>query len=295
MYDNGFFSMLFFIINHYLYAKANSINFRLDTSNWLYLYKKGWTDYFMPIDLIFNENNTEEKVYGHNKVIQDYSVREYKKIIPTIMKYNDGVKEYIQSIYDKLNLHKGEYSSIYIRRGCKLSYESKFHESYKYLELLLEKDPSCSKIFLQTDDYNSYIDIISYISEKNLDIEVLTLCESDMVGMSVSLDLKYMTTSIPKNTQYFSKIRHHVKMINQMNKDEIKDHTYSLLAEIDITCNSKICITDYQSNVARYIKLAHNNFENVFDIEGHTMNLDILSCPAYEKCCYEDVEKMRQS
>jgi len=104
-----------------------------------------------------------------------------------------------------------------------------------------------------------------------------------------------MNTNIRKNEEYFKKIKNNVVMVNQMNKEEIKAHTYSLLTETDITCNSNYCITDYQSNVARYIKLSHINFDNVFDIEEHNMNLEILSCPSYEVCCYKDVNLMRNS
>ena len=33
---SGFYSMLFFNLNHYLYCKRNQINFQLNTSNWLF-------------------------------------------------------------------------------------------------------------------------------------------------------------------------------------------------------------------------------------------------------------------
>jgi len=51
-----------------------------------------------------------------------------------------------------------------------------------------------------------------------------------------------------------------------MNKDEIYKHTLEMIIGIDIVVKSNICICDLQSNVARFIKLAHNNPQNVFDI-----------------------------
>jgi len=176
IYDNGFFSMLFFVINHYLYCKKHNINYFLDTKQWLYLYKNGWTDYFLSVNLNFNNTDKNIKVYGHGDIIENVKIQDYKDIIPTIMKYNDELNLYIENMYKKLNLIKGCYSSIYIRRGCKLAYESKIHNSLIYLHLLLKKDPNCNKIFLQTDDYTCYTEILNYINYNKLNIEIITLC-----------------------------------------------------------------------------------------------------------------------
>ena len=47
-----------------------------------------------------------------------------------------------------------------------------------------------------------------------------------------------------------------------------------MLVGIDIVLHSNICITDYQSNVARFIKLAHTNPKNVYDVTQPDFNLD---------------------
>jgi hypothetical protein len=295
IYDNGFFSMLFFVINHYLHAEKNKESFYLDTSDWLYKYKEGWSDYFESININREHEHSERKTFGHNQIASEFAVFDYKKIIPEIFRYNTKIKEYITSKYKELNLEKGKYNSIYIRRGCKLAYESKIYPSELYVEMLLEKDPTTQIIFVQTDDYSAYQDIYNYIKEKNLNIRVVTLCEQGQVGMSVTLDLNHMQTSIPRNQLYFNTIKSKVVTLNKMNTEDIYKHTLSLLAEIDITCNSKVCITDYQSNVARFIKLFHTEYDNVYDIENQQMNLEIESCPAYEKCVYSDIEKFRRT
>ena len=53
-YSAGFYSQLFFLINHYIYCKKNNINFIINSNEWLFKYKDGWEDYFEPIILSFN-------------------------------------------------------------------------------------------------------------------------------------------------------------------------------------------------------------------------------------------------
>jgi hypothetical protein len=68
-----------------------------------------------------------------------------------------------------------------------------------------------------------------------------------------------------------------------MNPSEIYNHTITMIIGIDLLINSNICVLDYQSNVSRFVKLAHNNINNVYDIITKTNNIDINKkiCPAY--------------
>jgi hypothetical protein len=54
-----------------------------------------------------------------------------------------------------------------------------------------------------------------------------------------------------------------------------------MLIGIDIVLNSKICVLDYESNVSRFIKLAHSNPNNVFDINKKVISLNTILFPAY--------------
>ena len=49
----GLYAMVRCILNQYLYCKKNKINFKLDSSEWLYKINDGWTDYFENIELNF--------------------------------------------------------------------------------------------------------------------------------------------------------------------------------------------------------------------------------------------------
>ena len=51
----------------------------------------------------------------------------------------------------------------------------------------------------------------------------------------------------------------------------------------NILINSNICICDFQSNVSRFVKLAHKNSDNVFDIINPNSDIDYNKkvCPGY--------------
>ena len=68
-----------------------------------------------------------------------------------------------------------------------------------------------------------------------------------------------------------------------MNKKEIYNHTINLIVGIDIVLKSKFCVTDYQSNVGRFIKLAYNNSDNVFNVLDENNDIDYTTkiCPAF--------------
>jgi hypothetical protein len=54
-----------------------------------------------------------------------------------------------------------------------------------------------------------------------------------------------------------------------------------MIIGIDICSKSNICICDYQSNVSRFIKLFHNNPNNVYDIINEDIDYNKIQNPAY--------------
>jgi hypothetical protein len=67
-----------------------------------------------------------------------------------------------------------------------------------------------------------------------------------------------------------------------MNNEEIYNHTLEMLIGIDIVLKSNIVVTDYSSNVARFIKLKHSNSDNVYDVISKSNNIDYnkMICPS---------------
>lgn len=280
----GFYSQLFFLINHYIYCKENKINFKIDSINWVYKTNNGWTDYFEQIDLKFNDS-TNDKIYKHLDILNNYSINTYKTYINEIYIYNDKTKNYINNIKQKLNLNNNNYDSIYIRRGDKLIDEINISQESTYIDMLLLKNPNCKTIFLQTDDYTCFTNLQKHINNNNLNIKLLTTCNENSVGAIASNYYKKSLDNINSdNKNYLSNIYDKFKQtvtIKDMNINEKYEHTIELLTGIDICINSNICICDFKSNVSRFIKLAHNNINNVYDINNFNLDLSVNHCPAY--------------
>jgi hypothetical protein len=269
---NGFFSNFFFTLNHYIYCNENKINFKIDSNNWLFKYKNGWSDYFIDNELSFYNPSTI-KYYSVFDVLGEYTFQMYRDYIKKIYIYNNTTINKIINVKHKFNLIDEQYDSIFIRRGDKLSSESDYYHDNIYIQLLLIKNPNCKTIFLQTDDYNSYINLQKYITDNNLMINLYTLCDENNVGTIVHNSqknrLNNATINNKNNKNYLSSIitkLNNSKSVEDMNNDEIYNHTLEMIIGIDIVIKSNICILDLQSNVSRFIKLSHNNPENVYDI-----------------------------
>jgi len=149
----------------------------MDTNKWKYKTKIGWTDYFENVELTYyDSDNIPEKMAGHSVEIINCPIQDYKDVIPELYLYNTNTTAEINKVKSQFNLTNGNYDSIYIRRGDKLLNESKYYEGKDYIELLLKKHPDCKIIFLQSDDYNSYIEIKKYIEDYKLNIQIYTTC-----------------------------------------------------------------------------------------------------------------------
>ena len=289
---SGFFSMFFFFVNHYIHAKKNNWDFQVNCDDWLFKAFNGWEDYFENIDIVRNVEIETKKVTAElNKTFIEYSIEEYKNVLPEIYKYNDRIKSLIDSRKNKLKLKTNKYSSIFIRRGDKLLTESNYIHGEVYLKKLLELNPSCKTIYLQTDDYTCFNEINDYIKDKKLNIKLLTMCEENCKGIiafsyhknSLVNEENY---SIDKNVEYLKNNKESFidsKPVDQMNSEEIYLHTMKMIIGIELVLQSNLVVTDYSSNVARFIKLMHVDSECVYDVITDTNELDYdkVKCPSW--------------
>jgi len=281
----GFYSMLFFSLNQYIYCKKTKNNFLLKSDEWLFNSENGWSDYFEPVELNYHINATTKEFVGHGKTLGDYSIKEYQDAIPEFYRYNRKTAHEIKTAYRKFDLTQGGYGSIFIRRGDKLGNESVLIPEKKYISLLLKKNPHCKIIYLQTDDYNCYKKLEEYIKNKKLDIKLHTLCDKNSVGVIVHNFQRKNLNDTSKNAAYLSTIKdglNSTTAVEDMNGSEKYKHVMDMLIGIDIVLNSGVCITDYQSNVSRFIKLAHHSPKNVYDVANPNKDIDYnkVVCPA---------------
>lgn len=299
IWDNGsgFYSQLLFKLNHYIYCKKYNRAFKMSHHNWPYTYEKGWTDYFEPIELDGNKSlERKQDLGGCCTILEQFPLREYVSIVPEFYRYNKRTTAHINSVIDGLGLGLGEYGAIYIRRGDKLVDEIEFIPSSKFLDLLLSKYPNCTTVFVQTDDYNSFTEIEKYIKDKGLHIKAMTLCPPTNFGSIANSNyvkrmnesdistLKEGSRDLIENKNYLKTIKNKSKPISEMNPQERYDHVMELLTSVEICIKSKICVCDYKSNVSRFIKIAHRNFNNVYDIADTdaTITLDTKKCPGFD-------------
>lgn len=217
--------------------------------------------------------------------LETYKLHEYVEIIPEFYKYNKKTKNYIDNKKKELGLEGVEYGAIYIRRGDKLVNEINLVETNLFADKLLEVYPSCKYIFLQTDDYSCFVDLQKYMNDKGLNIKITTLCPSTNFGAISNTNWKKQVEDNNKNNkEYIDKIKNNLsKPISEMTPDEKYEHTMELITSIDICINSKYCICDYKSNVSRFIKLAHKNIQNVYDInlQDKELFLNIATPPVF--------------
>lgn len=286
--NGGFYSQLMFLFNHYIYAEINNVSFKISDNNWLFKYELGWTDYFENIDV--TRNTTRIHITkSQSQICQNFPLHMYRHFIGKIYKYNNSIKNKILETKTNLNLLTNNYDSIFIRRGDKLFGESIIIPSEKYIDLLLNINPDCKIIFLQTDDYNCFLEIENYLKQLKKEIKLITLCDSNLKGGVTVFKffknkLNTIGSSYQQNNNYIKNNINDinkVKSVDEMNKIEISKHVTDMIIGIDIVLNSQYCICEYSSNVSRFIKLTHKNPNNVINILDPTKDINWNStiCP----------------
>jgi hypothetical protein len=285
----GFYSQLFFLLDHYLFSKSNNCNFIISSNEWIFKYKLGWEDYFINVDITNGNNNFNRRV-GHHEQICNCPISLYKSAIKNVYVYNNLVKEKIELTKTRLSLQEN-YDAIFIRRGDKLYGESDFICTEKYIEVLLNKNPNCHTIFLQTDDYNCVLDMQKYMSEKKLNINIISLCneknKGGMIIFNCNKDGIEWASKYEKNKNYIASVMDNLRSatpIDKLNNEEVYQHTLDMLIGIQIVLEANIVICDYSSNVSRFIKIANKNSNNVFHVNNPDKDIDWnkTTCPAFE-------------
>ena len=276
--DGGFFCQVWQLMSNYLLAKNFNLQFYVNDSQWMFCHTNGWRDYFTSLNILTPSSIIETPIHFNidDSFLNQFTLNQYKDTFKEVFQFNDTLKERLQNTMNQYNLDL--YDAIMIRRGDKMYGESDYISTETYVNKLLEKDTK--KIFIQTDDYNAYLEVCELVKDKN--IEVITTCPKTKFGCFVfNYAPEIGSTRSELNNEYLKNIntKRRAKSVNKYNASEMKEHVEEMLIGLQICLNSRYLVTDYQSNVTRYLVVNHPNYININDI-----NLDFnipMRCPIY--------------
>jgi len=275
------------IASCYLMANKKNKKMYLNDKDWIFKHTKGWNDYFESIN-IYNGYTDDSyininvdcrvpmDIYGElNFSNHKFTLEEYRDAFSKTLILNYSVRSLMDKIMTTNNLKEGEYDAILIRRGDKMYYESFYKDTSVYLDkLLLEKN--IKVVFLQTDDYNSYIEMQNIIKARNIDIKLICICPEWQRGVvhdkSYVDDFKNKPSKLLQGTNktYISNwLQAKNKTTEELSPEEMREHIESAIIGLEICIQSRYLVVDFgSSNIARYLYIRHNNINNIISTDG---------------------------
>lgn len=280
--SGGFFCQMWKLASNYLYAKKNNLDFLIDDSEWMFKHTLGWKDYFSSLRLLTEEPNIKYPLYREldveDAMLHQFTLNQYKDAFREIYILNATLKErYVkhQITFPLVD----SYCSIMIRRGDKMYGESQYVETNKYVEKILEKKPQ--KIYVQTDDYNSYEEVCRIVKTHSTNIQLFTTCPINKFGAFVFNYSPHMGSKVSElNNSYLLNLANNVqKSVNEYSPEEMREHVEEMLVGMEFCIQSECLATDLQSNVTRFLYCNSKSVIYVGNVEGPNFNT-ILVCPA---------------
>jgi hypothetical protein len=275
------------LVGHYLFAKKHKLALSIADNAWLFKHTLGLKDYFDSID-----THTPEKVYqmplfhictGDERIsINRFTVKEYKEAFSFVTRLNKYMEEKKQAVMKELGLIEGKYDAIMIRRGEKIYCESYYIDTKDFITKLAERKTNI--IFVQTDDYNGYLEACEEAKKIDPNIRVVTTCPPTQHGI---INFKLAREGL--NNLFYNKINNFVtqetnkeycqetinkigKSIEEYTPEEVRVHAEESIIGLEICSLSRFLCMDLQSNVNRYLFLKHNNIENIIIVESKNPN-----------------------
>ena len=282
--DGGFFCQIWKLVSNYLYAKKYNLQFLIDDSKWLFKNKLGWRDYFTSLSLVSEQTTIYNPIHDQCNIedarLNQFSLNEYINAIKEIFVFNSNM----DNIYKKKKaLLPDMYNSIMIRRGCKMYGESKYISTDNYVKKLIEINNF--DIFVQTDDYTAYEEVCKVVKDYGLNINVTTTCPLTQRGAFVFNYQPDIGSPISNlNNEYLLNLKNvNQKSINSYSAEEMKEHVEEMLIGLKLCAESNYLVTDFQSNVTRFLLCIHNNPAHILsigDVNKPLFNV-ALKCPAH--------------
>jgi hypothetical protein len=271
------------LVGHYLFAKKNKLALTIVDDAWLFKHKLGLKDYFDSLDThtpdkayqmpVFHIGTDDERIN-----INRFTVKEYQEGFAFVTKLNKNMEEKKQAVMNKLGLVEGQYDAIMIRRGEKIYCESYYIDTKDFITKLAER--KTNTIFVQTDDYNGYLETVEEAKKIDPNIKVITTCPPTQHGIvnfkqaRERLDSLYYNkmsnfVSEEKNKEYCQETLNKIgKSVEEYTPEEVQAHAEESIIGLEICSLSRFLCMDLQSNVNRYLFLKHNNIDNIIIVES---------------------------
>ncbi len=273
--EGGFCWQIWCIAEHYLEAKKNGLQFYLDDSDYLFKHKNGWRDYFASLNIYEPSLELQQPIVKRNSLSfydqsiphYQYNLQEYRKCLEEILVLSPDMQQKVREAFTSFGLEKGQYGACMIRRGDKMFSESKYIDTSTFLDTLVEKN--IDKIYIQTDDYQVYLDALAYVQktypEKN--IQIFTLCPTWKQGtICYKAEYNFINSHATesRNHEYVETLLNRFKKtVDEYSPSEMKEHVEEMIAGFDICIHSKHLTLDLQSNVTRQLFVRHDNPDDV--------------------------------
>lgn len=255
----GFYSNLLFFLSFYITNRKKGVPVIIKDIDWKFKYSKGLADYFTlnhhivqykkgtPVRKTYEQGISEEQIHPYS---------DYTHYISEFYCLNSDVKHELETCKKSIQL-PSEYASIFVRWGDKLVWESKYIPCDEYITFLRKQGYTSGNLFIHSDDHQEVLKFRRYIEQNQLPYTIYSITDSrDNGGAIVQKCLKHILTAEYRNK----------KSVDEMTPQEVRAHTIRMLIAIEIMKASSLVVTDYQSNVSRFLKVYSP--ANVLSVQG---------------------------
>lgn len=294
--SGGYCNQLWHLVGYYLYAHAHDLEFILDDSVWGWKNNKGWDDYFCSnFKLLKNMSSLTKPIYYNPNCentgylrpeLNKFSLTNYEDAYKNTMILTEQMDFQLKHVMEKFDLVPGKFDAMMVRRGSKMFHESTYISTDIYLDALIKKNTQT--IFLQTDDYNCYEELQALIDERQLDINIFTICpESKRGGVTAhkhELDMIRKNINSAKNKKYTNEfIKYCKKAEDEYTPVEMRVHMEEIIIGLEICLLSNYLCVDLQSNITRMLFARRTDKSKVLVCDNSLVpeNNKILINPAH--------------
>lgn len=202
----GFFAEVTTVARAMIYAWAHARQLVLDSSDFAYRFRDGWTDYFRPFCRDVSEvaherirerfHFTTEGDRSHFHKLRSFAPERLRfgaleiagmqsllrHFLRLVLRLGDESQREVDRLRKSLDLPRN-YVAVHIRRGDKIGDEDTFYPVEVYFEKLGKLRNET--IFVLSDDHRTVVEVREYLESRRLANPVATLCRPMHTGFSV--------------------------------------------------------------------------------------------------------------